>query len=102
MYTDITIPFFIQLTWTRISRELFTGSDSAMKTPAGSKGLARFREEHGEFATAANDGSDDDLDADYRVNNDGFNSDIYNNRSNEEDVDVNEGADVESNGSAED
>jgi hypothetical protein len=69
-----------------VSHELFTGSDSAMKTPAGSKGLARFREEHGEFATAANDGSDDDLDADYRVNSDGFNNDIYNNRSNEEDV----------------
>jgi hypothetical protein len=37
--------------------------------PAGSKSLAKFRDEHaGEFATTANDGSYDELDADYQIN----------------------------------
>ena len=60
---------------------MFTATDSALKTPAGSKSLAKFRDEHaGEFATTANDGSDDELDADYQINSgdDGENDDESN------------------------
>jgi hypothetical protein len=65
-----------------------------MKTPAGSSGLARFREEHGdEFPTAPNNGSDDELDPDYQGNSAEFNDDIIDNGS---DVEVDEaGSDKE-------
>jgi hypothetical protein len=64
-----------------VSRELFSATDSALKTPAESKSLAKFRYEHaGEFAATANDGSDDELDADYQINSgdDGENDDESN------------------------
>jgi hypothetical protein len=66
----------------------FAGTDdSAMKTPAVSRGLARFRQEHGEFPTAPNNGSDDELDPDYQGNSAEFNDDIFNNGS---DVEIDE------------
>jgi hypothetical protein len=80
---------------------LFTATDSALKTPAGSKSLAKFRDEHaGEFAMT--DGSDDELDADYQINS----GDEYKNGDDGEyDDESNKGddgeSDDESNGSVE-